>query len=141
VQVSAVANVQTLTYPVLYRFQPARQGVDRPPEGHLPVVGRQQQEHIKLQDVNQTAVGKSQQFRETRSPRKVPAIFTLLSSNKHAGLFNIYIIIIVNSNILRWQVFNGLFIARYFLKYLVQNSKEIELINQFELQTGMYPPG
>ncbi|KAL4144008.1 hypothetical protein QTP88_006253 [Uroleucon formosanum] len=39
------------------------------------------------------------------------------------------------NNILRWQVFNGLFIARYFLKYLVQNSKEIELINQFELQT------
>jgi len=42
----------------------------------------------------------------------------------------------VFSNILRWQVFNGLFIARYFLKYLVQNSKEIEIINQFELQTG-----
>ncbi|XP_015378746.1 PREDICTED: dymeclin-like [Diuraphis noxia] len=39
------------------------------------------------------------------------------------------------NNILRWQVFNGLFIARYFLKYLVQNAKEIELINQFELQT------
>ncbi|CAH1720572.1 dymeclin [Aphis gossypii] len=39
------------------------------------------------------------------------------------------------NNILRWQVFNGLFIARYFLKYLVQNSKEIEIINQFELQT------
>lgn len=44
--------------------------------------------------------------------------------------------VVVYSNILRWQVFNGLFIARYFLKYLVQNSKEIELINQFELQTG-----
>lgn len=42
----------------------------------------------------------------------------------------------VFSNILRWQVFNGLFIARYFLKYLVQNSKEVEIINQFELQTG-----
>ncbi|KAF0768503.1 dymeclin [Aphis craccivora] len=39
------------------------------------------------------------------------------------------------NNILRWQVFNGLFIARYFLKYLVQNSKEVEIINQFELQT------
>ncbi|VVC26439.1 Hypothetical protein CINCED_3A015740 [Cinara cedri] len=39
------------------------------------------------------------------------------------------------NNILRWQVYNGLFIARYFLKYLVQYSKEIELINQFELQT------
>ncbi|XP_050521535.1 dymeclin isoform X2 [Daktulosphaira vitifoliae] len=39
------------------------------------------------------------------------------------------------NNILRFQIFNGLFIARYFLKYLVQNTKEIELINQFELQT------
>jgi len=46
--------------------------------------------------------------------------------------------VIFYSNILRWQVFNGLFIARYFLKYLVQNSKEIELINQFELQTGKF---
>ncbi|XP_050443292.1 dymeclin [Adelges cooleyi] len=40
-----------------------------------------------------------------------------------------------DNNILRCQIFNGLFIARYFLKYLVQNAKEIELINQFELQT------
>lgn len=44
---------------------------------------------------------------------------------------------VVNSNVLRWQVFNGLFIARYFLKHLVQHTKEVELINQFELQTGV----
>ncbi|XP_050521533.1 dymeclin isoform X1 [Daktulosphaira vitifoliae] len=42
------------------------------------------------------------------------------------------------NNILRFQIFNGLFIARYFLKYLVQNTKEIELINQFELQTDLF---